>query len=213
MTRGLRFGDPLRLYNGERFVHCYSIIRMLNQYRIFLYQDILNLFKSNRWLPVSGSHAYMILNTDRYSLLQGIPWIRGNETWPHGTYWKGAPFCRPLPIIIISLNSKKYFSKLHISYWQKQKSWYNKCIRPNEQYVCKEIKCRTRFFYGTQQNIWYEAEAERACCVLLSAMSLRWAHDLLLVTKSYQSGVLHRPKDSWPCLEKSACSRSCVMRA
>ena len=44
----LRFGDPLRLYNGERFVHRYSIIRMLNQYRIFLYQDILNLFKSNR---------------------------------------------------------------------------------------------------------------------------------------------------------------------
>ena len=103
--------------------------------------------------------------------------VNSSETWPHGTYWKGAPFCRPLPIIIISLNSKKYFSKLHISYWQKQKSWYNKCIRLSERYVCKEIKCRTRIFLWcpTEYLIWsWSRESLRCTAVCFVTVMRVW---------------------------------------
>ena len=54
MTRRRRFGYPLRLYNGERFVHHYSSSRMLNQYKTFLYQDIEKSIQARPMAPCFG---------------------------------------------------------------------------------------------------------------------------------------------------------------
>ena len=177
----------------QRWTFCSPLLNHQNA------QPIQNFFvsghiKSIQIKPMTPCFGEPCLSEIRYKTVlpvTGSTYGMGNETWPHGIYWKGAPFCRPLPIIIISLNSKKYFSKLHISYWQKQKSWYNECIRLSERYVCKEIKCRTRIFLWcpTEYLIWNWSRESLLCTAVCFATVMRIWHAIRHAALSERSAA------------------------